>query len=166
MNDLTPTQETTLYPADIAQMSMAQLAALSPAQKLEINTNLDQAMDWLKKARSRFDTALDQCYGERARAALHDDGRDFGTAHINDGFLSIKFELPKKVSWDQKQLAQIAERILAAGEKVESYLEVKLTVSETRFTHWPPAMQEQFSGARTVASGKPAFTLSLDQEVA
>ena len=39
MNDLTPTQETTLYPADIAQMSMAQLAALSPAQKLEINTN-------------------------------------------------------------------------------------------------------------------------------
>ena len=69
MNDLTPTQETTLYPADIAQMSMAQLAALSPAQKLEIHTNLDQAMDWLKKARSRFDTALDQCVNAGTKGA-------------------------------------------------------------------------------------------------
>lgn len=174
MNNLTSTIEatldttfdTTLYPADIAQMSIAQLAALPPAQKLEIHTNLDQAMDWLKKARSKFDAALNQRYGERARAALQDKGQDFGTVHINDGFLSIKFELPKKVSWDQQQLAHIAQRILNSGEKVESYMEAKLTVSETRFTNWPPAMQEQFIGARTVAPGKPAFTLSLDGEAA
>jgi len=114
MNDLT------IFPADIAGMSVSQLAALPPAQKAEIDKNLNTAIAWLKQARSKFDAALDQCYGEQARAALRDSGRDFGTVHISDGPLHIKFELPKKVSWDQKQLGEIAERIVAYGEKAET----------------------------------------------
>ena len=100
----------TLFPADIAEMSVNQLAALPPAQKAEIDKNLDTAIDWLKKARTKFDAALDQCYGEQARAALRESGRDFGTAHISDGPLHLKFELPKKVTWNQQQLVEIAER--------------------------------------------------------
>lgn len=156
MNDLT------IFPADIAEMSVSQLAALSPMQKQEICMNLDAAIDWLKKARTKFDAALDQCYGEHARAALRESGRDFGTAHISDGPLRIKFELPKKVSWNQKQLGEIAERIVASGENVESYLDIKLSVSESRYTNWPPALQQQFAAARTVDAGKPSFTLSID----
>jgi hypothetical protein len=151
----------TIFPADIAEMSVSQLAALPPEQKHEIDKNLDAAIDWLKKARTKFDAALDQCYGEQARAALRESGRDFGTAHISDGPLHLKFELPKKVSWNQKQLAEIAERIVASGEKVEGYLDIKLSVSESRYTNWPPALQQQFAAARTVDSGKPSFTLSL-----
>jgi hypothetical protein len=158
MNDLT------IFPADIAEMSVSQLAALSPLQKHEISTNLDAAIDWLKKARSKFDAAIDQCYGEQARAALRDSGRDFGTAHISDGPLHIKFELPKKVSWNQKQLGEIAERIVASGEKVDSYLDIKLSVPESRYTNWPLALQQQFAAARTVEAGKPSFTLTLDAE--
>ena len=154
----------TLYPADIAAMSVGQLAALPAVQKAEIDKNLDAAIDWLKKARTKFDAALDAAYGEQARTALRDSGRDFGTVHLDDGQLRIKFELPKKVSWDQKQLAEIAERIVASGEKVEGYLDIKLSVSESRFTNWPPALQQQFAAARTVDSGKPSFTLSLDSE--
>lgn len=154
--------ELTIFPADIAEMSVSQLAALPPDQKHEVDRNLDSAIDWLKKARAKFDAALDQCYGEQARAALRESGRDFGTAHISDGLLHIKFELPKKVSWNQKQLGEIAERIVASGEKVEGYLDVKLSVSESRYVNWPPALQQQFAAARTVDSGKPSFTLSTD----
>ena len=154
----------TIFPADIAEMSVSQLAALPPAQKHEIDKNLDAAIDWLKKARAKFDAALDQCYGEQARTALRESGRDFGTAYISDGPLHLKFELPKKVSWDQKQLTEIAERIVTSGEKVEGYLDIKLSVSESRFANWPPALQQQFAAARTVDSGKPSFTLSLDSE--
>ena len=97
-------------------------------------------------------------------AALRESGRDFGTAHISDGPLRIKFELPKKVSWDQKKLKAIAERIVASGEAVESYLDVKLAVPESRYTNWPPALQQQFADARTVEAGKAVFDLSLGQE--
>jgi len=158
MNDLT------IFPADIAEMSVSQLAALPPAQKAEIDKNLDEALDWLKKARAKFDAALDAAYGEQARTALRDSGRDFGTVHFDDGPLRIKFELPKKVSWNQKQLSEIAERIVASGKKVEGYLDIKLSVSESRYTNWPSALQQQFAAARTVDSGKPSFTLSLDSE--
>lgn len=154
----------TLFPADIAEMSIQQLAALPPTQKAEIDKNLSEAIDWLKRARAKFDAALEAAYGEQARAALNEAGRDFGTTHIRDGALHLKFELPKKVSWDQKQLSEIAERIVASGEKVEGYLDIKLSVPESRYTNWPPALQQQFASARTVASGKPSFTLSFDTE--
>lgn len=151
-----------IFPIDIAEMSVSQLANLTPAQKLEIDTNLDAAAYWLKQARAKFDAALDQRYGEQARAALLESGRDFGTAHVSDGSLRIKFDLPKKVSWNQKQLAEIAERIGASGEKVEAYLDIKLAVPESRYTNWPPTLQQQFAAARTVDSGKPSFTLTIE----
>jgi len=158
MNDIT------LFPADIAGMSISQLAALPAEQKAALDKNLDEAIDWLKKARTKFDAALDAAYGEQARTVLRDSGRDFGTAHIHDGALRIKFDLPKKVSWDQKKLADIATRITASGDKVEHFIDVKLAVSESRFTNWPPTLQQTFAAARTVEQGKPSFTLSIDSE--
>jgi len=53
-------KDITIFPADIAEMSVSQLAALPAAQKAEIDKNLDEALDWLKKARTKFDAALDQ----------------------------------------------------------------------------------------------------------
>ncbi|WP_454258580.1 hypothetical protein [Pseudoxanthomonas mexicana] len=158
MNDIT------LFPADIAEMSVSQLAALPAAQKAEIDKNLDEAIAWLKKARTKFDAALDAAYGEQARTALRESGRDFGTTHIDDGALHIKFDLPKKVSWDQKKLSDIAAHIVAGGDKVEHFIDMKLAVSESRFTNWPPSLQQAFAAARTVESGKPSFTLSFNSE--
>ena len=154
----------TLFPADIAEMSIRQLAALPPAQKHEVDKNLDAAIDWLKKARAKFDAALDQCYGEQARAALRDTGRDFGTAHISDGPLHLKFDLPKKTTWNQDRAREIAAHLVASGDTVEHYFDIKFSVPESRYTNWPPALQQQFAAARTVDSGKPSFNLSLDSE--
>lgn len=154
----------TVFPADIAEMSVGQLANLPTQQLYEVDTNLDQAIAWLKSARTKVDAALDQRFGAQGREALRDTGRDFGTAHLKADGLHVKFELPKKVSWDQKKLKAIAERIVASGEVVESYLDVKLAVSESRYTNWPPALQQQFADARTVETGKAAITLSFDSE--
>ncbi len=156
MNDLS------IFPADIAEMSIAQLAKLPTQQLYDVDNNIDKAITWLKGARTKVDAALEQRFGEQGREALRDTARDFGTAHINVDGVHVKYELPKKVSWDQKKLKAIAERIVESGEAVESYLDVKLAVPESRFTNWPPALQQQFADARTVEAGKATFELSRD----
>lgn len=158
MNDLT------VFPADIAAMSVGQLAALPAAQKAEISRNLNEALDWLKKARAKFDAALDAAYGEQIRAACLDAGKDFGVFHVSDGALRVTLDQPKRVAWDQQQLAAIASRIVASGDRVEDYLDIEFSVSESRFNNWPPALREQFEAARTVKPGKPSFRLALVSE--
>ena len=158
MNDLT------ILPADIAAMSVAQLAALPPAQKAEISRNIDEALAWLKQARAKLDAALEIAYGEQARAARLSAGKDFGVVHLTDGPVRVTVEVPKRVSWDQEQLATIAQRIAAAGERVEDYVNIEFSISESRFNNWPPALREQFAAARTVKPGKTTFRLALLSE--
>lgn len=159
-------QHPVIFPLDIAQMSIGQLASLSPVQKCALAANLDQAIAWLRQARTKFDAALEQSYGQQARAALVESGRDFGTAHISEGALQIEFNLPKRVSWDQQQLIAMAERIVACGERVQDYLDVDLSVSESRYKHLSDALKAQFDAARTVKPGKPSFALTLADEEA
>ncbi|MCL6455371.1 MAG: hypothetical protein I4O36_01015 [Ralstonia pickettii] len=154
----------TIFPADLAEMSVSQLAALSPLQKQELAHNLDMAIDWLKAARARFDAALEQCYGEQARAARLDAGKDFGVIHLSDGPLRVTVDQSKRVTWDQAQLAAIVQRIVAAGDNVEDFITVEYGVSESRFNNWPAALRAQFETARTIKPGKPSFRLALVSE--
>lgn len=153
-----------IFPAHVNELSVDQLASLPHHQLHEVDANLDQLIAWARKARTKVDAALEQRYGEQARQALVDSGRDVGTINVTDCPLQIKFELPKRVSWDQKQLTVIAERIVAAGERVHDYMDVDLAVSESRFLNWPPALKEQFALALTVKPGKPSYQLVLVQE--
>ena len=155
-------KELTHYPADLAGMTVAQLVMLSITDFTTAERNIDEAVAYLKQLRTKLDAAKLQRFGEQARAVLRDSGRDFGTAHVNDGPLHVKYELPKKVSWNQTILKEMAERIVASGDKVEDYIDVKLSVSESRYTNWPQTLQQQFAAARTVEEGKPTITLTLD----
>ncbi|MFN8697177.1 MAG: hypothetical protein ACK5XE_12785 [Burkholderiales bacterium] len=155
-------KDLTLYPADLANMTVAQLAAAPIQDFLDAERNVDEAIAFLKPLRAKLDAAKLQRYGEQARSVLRDSGRDFGTAHVSDGALHVKYELPKKVSWSQTILKEMAERIVASGDKVEDYIDIKLSVSESRYINWPPALQQQFAAARTVEEGKPTITLTLD----
>lgn len=151
----------TILPADIAEMSVSQLAALSPEQKHEISKNLDCANDWLKRARAKFDAALDQCYGEQASAIRFDTGKDFGVCHLTDGPLRVTVDQPKRVSWDQAQLSILAKRIEDSGEHVSDYIDIAYSIAESRYTNWPASLQELFSSARIVKPGKASYRLAL-----
>ncbi len=152
----------TVFPADLTDMPVTQLAKLPLRQLHEVDANLDQLVEWVKAARTKLDAALDQRFGEAARSALHDSGRDFGTAHISDGNLRIKFDLPKKVEWDQAKLAALVERITEAGDNPAQYVEISYRVSETKYGAWPEVLREQFAAARTLKAGKPGFHLTFN----
>lgn len=149
---------------DLPDLTVGQIAAL-PAHRLqELDISLNQLMTWAKQSRERVNTALEQRYGKEGRASLLQSGRDFGVTHLTDGPLQITYELPKRVSWDQKKLAEIAERIVASGERVQDYMDVDLSVSETKYNAWPETLKQPFSAARTVKPGKVAFRLAFVQE--
>ena len=158
MNDLL------IIPTDLPELSVAQIARLPHEQLQELDHSLTALAAWTKQFRDRMTTALEQRYGETARTALVESGRDFGVTHFADGPLRISYELPKRVTWDQKRLSDIAERISASGERVQDYIDVELSVSESRFNGWPPVLKEQFAEARTVKAGKAKFVLELDKE--
>ena len=162
MNDLT------IFPDRLTAMTEADLAALPVEQLYEVHLNLAQLVDWVKKAQAKTHGALQRRYVEREREARAEVGKDFGVVHFQDQSIRVTVDTPKRVSWDQKQLAAIAKRIADSGDRVEDYLDVEFSVSESRFTNWPTALREQFAPARTVKPGKRAYELgrSSDSEVA
>jgi len=151
-----------IYPAELAEMSVNQLSNLVPEHLQEASFHLDELIAWGKKARAKMDAALDLRFGRQARSALHESGRDFGVTHLNAGAVHIRYDLPKKVTWSQPILKEIAQRIVTSGDKVEDFIDFKLSVSESRYTNWPSALQEQFARARTVEEGKPSITLTIE----
>ncbi len=153
-----------VFPTDLPDLSVSQIDGLANPQLHQLDIRLNELMTWVKQARDRINAALEQRYGDKGRAALLDSGRDFGVSHLSDGPLRVTYELSKRVSWDQKRLAEIAERIAASGERVQDYMDVDLSVSETRFNNWPPALKEQFAAARTVKPGKASFRLAIVNE--
>ena len=60
----------TLLPADLAAMTVAQLAALPSHQKVEIDRNLNEAQSFLKQVRTKFDAAMNQAYGQQDRRQM------------------------------------------------------------------------------------------------
>ena len=151
-------------PAELAELSVAQLAALSPQQKIVLARQLEQAGDWLKQVKARLDAALEQTYGDRIRVARSDGGKDFGVVHVADGEIRLSVDVSKRVTWDQTQLATIAKRIDAAGESVEEFIDVSYSISESRFQNWPSTLRSQFEAARTVKPGKPTYRLAPNEE--
>ena len=151
----------TVIHTDLPEFSVGDVAALSPQQLQRFDQALTDLQGWVKQAKAKLDAALETRYGEEARAALLVSGRNFGVTHLTDGELRVTYELPKRVAWDQPQLAAIAKRIVAGVEKVDDYLTVEFSVAESRWSGWPPVLKEQFATARTVKAGKPSFRLAL-----
>jgi hypothetical protein len=148
----------------LVEMSVTQIAAMSPAQLQEAHINLLTLQSAIKGVLERFNAALDQRYAEQVVAARQANGRDFGVCHFTDGPLRITVDAPKKVIWDQAQLAEIAQRITAAGDKVGDYIDTDYAIPESRFNAWPSTLKETFAKARTVKPGKTSYRLAFVQE--
>ena len=91
---------------------------------------------------------------------------DTGTHHRTERGVEIKIEVPKNVSWDQAKISAAMETLKGWGENPADYVDIKLSVSETRFKAWPPAIRDLFAPARTVKPGKPKFAFAAAKQEA
>ncbi|MDN2582938.1 hypothetical protein [Aquibium sp. ELW1220] len=143
----------------LARLPIGAIVALPAAELARLQHDADQALRKSKLTVAWLDGALTQKYAERARSARADAEKDFGVARFTDGDVTVVADLPKKVEWDQRDLADLVERIKAEGEDPRDYVEVSLKVSERKYGSWPTHLRKAFDPCRTVHAGKETFQL-------
>lgn len=148
----------------LRHMAVGEIASLPPEELARLHGEADEALRAAKSLRDWLDGAIALRYGDRAAQARHEAGKDTGTVRFADGAVTVVSDLPKRVDWDQDQLAELVDRIRAEGDDPYAYVDVSLKVPERKFTAWPPAIRSAFENARTVRTGKPTFRLVLDGE--
>ncbi|MGP1690888.1 MAG: hypothetical protein ACTS6O_00145 [Giesbergeria sp.] len=130
-------------------------------------TQVEQLQTFAKVVREFADQACELRYAEIARQRRISDGRDFGAVRIDDQGETVVCDQRKIIDWDQAQLAELARKILDAGDDPAQYMDVSFKVPESKYSAWPQVLREQFEGARTVRPGKVSFKLaSVDAALA
>ncbi len=156
MNQLTPHQVLAMPAGDLALQTSESLFQLKNAAA-DLQALAKAVVDHL-------DRALDLKYSKQAQALRLAAGKDTGVVHFDDGQVQVTADLPKKVEWDQKKLADLVRRMTANGDNPAEYVEISYRVSETKFNAWPETLKSAFAPARTLKTGKPGFRLALLQE--
>ncbi|GGC63840.1 hypothetical protein GCM10011504_47560 [Siccirubricoccus deserti] len=103
--------------------------------------------------------ALHTRFGSAAAAARRAEGKDTGRVRLAEDGFEVVADLPKRVEWDQPRLAVAVATIRGWGEDPADYVAIESRVPESRFLAWPPRIRAVFEPARTVAAGRPSYTL-------
>lgn len=156
MNQLTPHQVLAMPAGDLALQTSESL--------FQLKNDAADLQDLAKAVVDHLDRALDLKYSKQAHALRLAAGKDTGVVHFDDGHVQVTADLPKKVDWDQKKLADLVCRMTANGDNPAEYVEISYRVSETKFNAWPETLKSAFAPARTLKTGKPGFRLALLQE--
>ena len=146
---------------ELRAIPVGEIAALPAEQLALLQEDAAAALTAARKLKEWLDGAIALRFGERARTARRDAGKDTGTVRLVEDGVIVIADLPKRVDWDQAQLAALAERIRAEGDDSAEYVDVAYKVPERRYAAWPGYLRDLFAPARTVRAGKPVFKLSL-----
>ena len=146
--------------AHLREMSAAQAARLPTAQLSMLVEEVAALRADAKRLADLLSDALHRRYGDAAAAARRADGRDTGRVRLSEDGFEVVADLVKKVEWDQPKLAAAVATIRGWGEDPADYVTTEIRVPESRFTAWPPRIRDVFAPARTVATGRPSYTLT------
>jgi hypothetical protein len=153
-----------LTPPDLLGLTGNDIAALPAAELARLQHDSEDALRKAKAVIAWLESALLLKYGERARAARLEAEKDFGTTRFADGEVDVVADLPKRIDWDQRELAQLVERLKAEGEDPRDYVEISFKVAERKYTSWPSHIRKVFEPARTVRAGTQCFRLIVEKE--
>jgi hypothetical protein len=147
--------------ADLERLPIAAIASLPADQLVLLQDEVDGLLDRAKRLASHFEAALGLRYAERTEGLRQALQKNTGSIRFKDSEVVVVADIPRKISWDQAQLAALVERIRGQGEDPAEYVELGYRVPERRYSAWPPAIREAFAPARNVQPGKPSFRLAL-----
>ena len=146
---------------DLDSLPVAAIAALPADQLALLQDEVEALVDTAKRLSSRLESALALRYAERTQGLRQALQKTTGTIRFHDGDVVVVADIPRKVSWDQGQLASLVDRIRSQGEDPGDYVELGYRVPERKYAAWPGPIREAFAPARRVQPGKPSFRLAL-----
>ena len=135
------------------QWPIGEIIALPAEELAQLQIEVEEHFRKAKLLRDWFGGALTQKYADRALAERVSANKDTGTVRFDDGDFTVVADLPKRVDWDQGQLAAMVARIRDAGDDPAEYVELAYRVSERKYVAWPEAIRKGFVAARPVRSG-------------
>ncbi len=159
-----PFPENTPRVDDLTSMPPQEIAALPVELLAVLQFEIDEAAKRIKASKARLDGALTIRYATRAEELRKISGKDTGTVRFDDGDFNVVADRPKRVDWDQVQLAAMIARIRDAGNDPAEYVDISFKVSERKYSAWPEAIRQGFAAARTVRPGNLKVAL-VSQEV-
>ncbi len=149
---------------DIRKLPIGEIAALPADQLVLLHEDAEAAFQAAKTLKEWLEGAIALRYGDRAASTRAAEDKDTGAVRFDYGPVTVIADLPKRVEWDQTQLAALVERIRAGGEDPSEYVELAFKVPERKYAAWPAHIRSAFAPARTVRTGKPTFVLRLREE--
>ncbi|MEK9754409.1 MAG: hypothetical protein VW338_14540 [Rhodospirillaceae bacterium] len=81
------------------------------------------------------------------------DKNAMGSQTIDAEGFKVKVTIPKTVEWDQAHLLANEGIVRSWNSDPAEYIDVKRSVSETKFNAWPSEVRVLFEPARTVKPG-------------
>ena len=91
-------------------------------------------------------------------------GKNSGRVRLGDGLFVIVADIPKRIDWDQDNLAAIVARMCEAGDDPAEYVRTTYEVSKRAYGAWPSAARRQFAPARTLKLAKPRYAIEARRE--
>jgi hypothetical protein len=147
---------------DLRNMQIGEIVALPAEQLVLLQDAANQALRSAKAISDWLEGAIALKYTDRAVMARMEASKDTGTVRFEDGAVTVIADLPKRVDWDQAQLAELVERISAAGDDPAEYVDVSFKVPERKYAAWPESIRQNFEPARTVRTGALKVKLELN----
>jgi hypothetical protein len=145
----------------LRHLPVGDIIALPAGHLALLQAEAREAVEAAKRMQDWIEAAIALRYEQRAIGARAAVGKDTGTVRFDDGEVEVTAELPKRVDWDQRRLADLAAQIRAGGEDPGKYLEVSFKVPERAYVAWPERIRQAFEPARTVRTGRQTFRLTL-----
>jgi len=145
--------------AQLREMNLADAARLPLDQLALLLDDLAALKADAKRLGDILHDALHARFGDAASTARRAEVKDTGRVRLEQDGFEIVADLPKKVDWQQTKLATAVATLREWGEDPADYVATELRVPEARFTAWPPRIRALFEPARTVATGRPSYTL-------
>ncbi len=128
----------------------------------ELQTLHDEAASVLEKAKlakSCLDSAIQVKYEQKLSGLRESLEKETGVVRFEDSGIPVSSDRSKKITWDQKKLAILAEKIRSNGDDPSEYIEITYKVAERKYTAWPKTLKESFTPARTLKFGKPVIRI-------